>query len=532
LDITLSLKEKIGQLFMIGFYGEELPTEVEAFIEKNNIGFIILFSRNIGSIAGSVALTNHIHSLGKITPAIYTDQEGGLVVRFGEMAATVISPMGLAATGDPRNARIAGRIIGKEMNSVGIDGVLAPVLDVNFEENNPVIGTRAFSDDPEIVISYAGEFASGLNESGVAACGKHYPGHGGTVKDSHLEIPTAPISPEYFSRYCFLPFAALAKADIDGIMSAHVKFPRITKDIATFSPYFIRELLREQAGFKGVIFSDCLEMNAVKDNFSPGKIARACVAAGIDVLCPSHHLDFQEELFRVLLFNVEKGIIPEKDIDESVGRVLKLKEKFNLLEKRKTVAAGRAEKQLRSSLAVEREIAGGAITLLRNGKNIIPLKKDKKCLILEWQQAKATTDSFDKETISPLIETARRYLPHIKSKTLKLGDKLPEDLKSLLSGYDYVIACPYSLNKKRARTLGRDIKQIIKTRKDVIVAAVGNPYDIRYFPEVETYIVTYGTRQVQLEAFFEVITGQVKPAGRLPVEIKGIFPRGYGLTLP
>ena len=447
---------------MIGFYGEELPPEVEAFIEKNNIGFIILFSRNTGSITGTAALNNHIHSLGKISPAIYTDQEGGLVVRFGEMAATVISAMGLAAAGDPRSARTAGRIIGKEMNTIGIDGVLAPVLDVNFEENNPVIGTRAFSDDPGTVISYAKEFASGLNDSGVSACGKHYPGHGGTTKDSHLVIPTSPVSPEYFSRYCFQPFAALAETGIDAMMSSHVRFPQIAKEIATFSPYFIRDLLREQAGFKGVIFSDCLEMKAVKDHFTPGKIALSCTAAGIDVLCPSHHLDFQEELFRVLLFNAEKGIIPAKQIDESVGRVLKLKERFNLMNKRKAADVVKAEKQLRSSIAVEREIAGRSITLLRNRRNTIPVKKDKKCLIIEWQQAKATTDSFDKATLSPLMETAKTYLPFVESIILTLGENCPVDLKAALPGYDYVIACPYSLNPKRAHEQGKVIKQILK----------------------------------------------------------------------
>lgn len=515
---------------MIGFYGEELPAAVESFIEKNNIGFVILFSRNIGSIKGTAALTNRLHALGKISPALYTDQEGGLVVRFGEMAATVISPMGLAASGKPGNARSAGRIIGREMKAIGIDGVLAPVCDVNFEEDNPVIGTRAFSDDPGIVALYAAEFAAGLNESGVSACAKHFPGHGGTVVDSHLKIPVSPISPEYFFHYCFLPFASLAGLNIDAMLSAHVRFPRIDNKIATFSPYFIRGLLREKTGFPGVVFSDCLEMKAVKDNFSATAIVRNCCEAGIDVMCPSHHLEFQEELFRAFLSGAEQGKISEKRIDESLSRVLKLKERFHLLGERRVVNPMEAEGIARYALVEELDIAAQSITLLRNNGHIIPVNRNKKCLLIEWQAAKATTDSYDKETLSPLAITAKKYLPHVESRVLNRGEIMPADLQSKLAGYDCIIACPCSLDTKMERDQARAIKQIIKSGKNVIVAAIGNPYDIRHFPNVGTYVVSYGFRQVQSDALFRVLTGESKPRGRLPVEIKGLFPRGSGLT--
>ena len=320
-NIKLSLKEKIGQLFMIGFYGKELPEKVENFIINNNIGFVILFSRNIESGLQVVKLTNKIHSIGKVTPFLYTDQEGGTVVQFKEMAATVISHMGIAATYNKKNARIAGEIIGKEMNALGIDGVFAPVLDVIFEENNPIIGIRSFSDEPDIVINFAKEFLFGLNEEGVTACGKHYPGHGGTTKDSHLEIPETYISSEYFLHYCFKPFAELAKIKIDSIMSSHVLFPNISNAIATFSPYFIDELLRKKTGYNGVVFSDCVEMKAIKDNFSPEEIVKNSINAGIDVMVASHDFDFQKELFEVLLFYVNRGLIKERRIDSSkIGR--------------------------------------------------------------------------------------------------------------------------------------------------------------------------------------------------------------------
>lgn len=514
---------------MIGFYGEELPADVETFIKENNIGFIILFSRNINTVERTVALNNYIHALCDIAPAIYTDQEGGLVVRFAEMAATVISPMGLTAAGNPRFARYAGKIIGKEMKAVGIDGVFAPVLDVNIEESNPVIGTRSFSDSPELVSMLAKEFVSGLHASGVAACGKHYPGHGSTTRDSHLEIPEALLSPEYFPRYCLSPFSDLARKGIDSLMTAHVRYPQLSSDIATFSPYFIQRLLRERIGYRGVVFTDCLEMKAIKDNFSVDEIVKRCFAAGCDVLCVSHHLDFQEKLLQSLLTHVKKGIISEGRIDESLSRVLKLKKKFGLPGKRRIVNPRRALMRMRSSLEIERSIAERSITLLRNRKKIIPLDKNKACLLLEWQTAKAPTDLADKVACSPLAETARVYLPHLESRILQLGEELPGDLKAKLSDYDYIVACPNSLNREQELKQAKVIQNLIETRADAIVAAIGNPYDIRHFPGLDSYLVTYGSRRVQIEACFRLLTGEIEPSGFLPVEIKDIFPRFYGL---
>ncbi len=300
---------------MIGFKGTEAAEEVRRFIESHNIGFIVLFARNIETIGQVQALTRDIHSLAKVPSFIYTDQEGGTVVRFRELAATVVSPMGLAATGAPGNARKAGQIIAEEMKALGVDGVLAPTLDVNFEENNPIIGIRAFADVPETVIEYAKEFAAGLREKGMPACAKHYPGHGGTTADSHLEIPEVPVSPEFFLQYCYGPFLAVVQAGngsgIDAVMSSHVLFPALSSRIATFCPYLIGQLLRREAGFNGVVMSDCLEMKAVKNNFSPEEIVKNSIEAGHDLMIASHSPDFQKEMVEALYFYVKKGVINE-----------------------------------------------------------------------------------------------------------------------------------------------------------------------------------------------------------------------------
>lgn len=535
---------------MIGFKGTEMPEETRRFIETYNIGFIVLFARNLDSISQVKELTGDIHSTAKIPPFIYTDQEGGTVVQFKEMAATVVSPMGIAATGYPRNARIAANIFAEEMKAVGVDGVLAPTLDVNYEEGNPIIGIRSYSDEPGPVIDYAMEFVAGLHEKGMPACGKHYPGHGGTTVDSHLEIPEVMVSPEYFRHFCYAPFLTFARMGIDAIMSSHVLFPSLSPDIATFCPYLIGELLRREAGFNGLVISDCLEMKAVKDNYSPEEIAKRSITAGLDLLIASHSPDFQKELVDSLYFHVKKGVFPEKRIDESLGRILKLKEAYPPprpipAKTKKSItlaetAGGGTEETVRTHRREEEKIADRSITLLRNRKGVIPIKPGGKTLIIEWEKVQATMLFSTATGISYLERTVKQFIPDVDIEILELAPpgeaetpakRLPGALKKRLKDYDYVIAALYSRSPGIEKLQSGGLKEILEVRDDVIVVALGNPYDIRNFPLVDTYVVTYGFRGVQLEALFKVLTGKIKPTGRLPVRIRNIFPRGYASGL-
>jgi beta-N-acetylhexosaminidase len=517
---------------MIGFYGTQLPDDVRTFIEKENIGFVILFSRNIESIPQVKELTPVLHGLGKFPPLIYTDQEGGTIVRFGEMAATAISAMGIAATGSYGNAEIAGRIIAEDMKACGIDGVFAPVLDVNTEEDNPVIGVRSFSDRPETVVVYAEHFYRGLKSGGVLTCGKHYPGHGAASADSHLEIPLINVSRQFFLDYCYQPFKRLAGKGIDAMMTAHVRFPRLTEDIATFSPYLVQELLRNDAGFNGVVFSDCLEMKAVKDNFTADEIVRNAVNAGIDVLIPSHTLQFQQELLDRLEFNVKQGTITEARIDESLARIKALKHQAALTRHRISETALAPAQELRQNIDREREIAAQSITLLRHQQGLLPLKRDAKILLIEWEKKIIGPSVSEDEGRSMVEMVSNGFLKQRVYVMLKPDetDMLPEDLETRLQAKedDVVIACIYSRTGTASRNQFKAVKRLLHLRSDAVIVSMENPYEIKKFPSARTFLVTYGFRMVQVEALFKVLTGQVAPAGKLPVEIKGLFPRGSG----
>ncbi len=525
----LTLREKIGQCMAIGFYGATLPPEVREFIDKNNIGFVVLFYRNIQSIPQVVELTNDIHSLGRSMPWVWTDQEGGTVAQFGELAANACSPMGLAATGSPDAAKKAGALIGQDMAACGIDGVFAPNMDVNFEEDNPIIGIRSFGDRPEAVVEYASAFAAGLHEAGVASCGKHFPGHGGTIEDSHHEIPHIDVSPEYFYHYCYKPFAAANQIGVSTMMTSHVLFEGIAPSIATFSPELVDGLLRRDAGFDGVVFTDCLEMKAVKDNFTPAQVAMSSLAAGVDVLIPSHHLDYQEAILEAIIDLVETGVIPESRIDRSFLRIQKLKTMFGKHQQRVVCQPEEAARNVRSRIDEEQDLANQSVTLLRNMLDIIPLSPHKKLLVIEWEKAIASALMAKPDATLRLREAAPRYFNAVEVTMLPLDGSIPGDLPLDLKEFDAILAAPYSRFPKAAHLQAQAIQKILDIRPDTIIAAIGNPYDIGFFPSAPTYLATYGFRKTQIEALFKIITGQIKPSGRLPVEIRGIFPRGTGL---
>ncbi len=512
---------------MIGFDGKTIPPGIQSFIEQNHIGFIILFSRNIESYSQVKNLTDHIHSLGSSPPLIYTDQEGGTVVRFDEMAATVVSPMGIAATGSPDNAETAGRLIGEDMFKCGIDGVFAPVLDVNTEENNPVIGVRSFSDNPETVIQYADAFRKGLNKAGILSCGKHYPGHGAASADSHLEIPEIRVSQSFFMQYCLAPFTELARKGIDSILTAHVRYPEIRPEICTFSEYMVNDLLRKQNGFNRVVFTDCLEMKAIKDNYIPEEIVRNVISAGLDVMIPSHSFDFQEELLDVLRVYVRKGIISENRLDESIARIDKLRERAKELQKeqsriRKEVTAT----PLRMNIAQEKRIADESITIIKNSSGLIPLKKEKRTLILEWSRRVWGPSAADHSIRSMIEETSGIYFENRDYVLLKPDQALPEDLvdriKTNKEDYDYVLVFIYSRTGKLNTSQTESVRHLLSIRRDAVVISLENPYEVKKFPEADSFLVTYGFRKIQIEALFNVITGGMVPMSRLPVTIKNI----------
>lgn len=292
---TRTIEELAGQVLIAGFHGHTLPESLSNQLSEGQLGGLILFKRNIGETDGQQDL-HAVHRLlcdaldaarlatDTAPPLLCVDQEGGRVQRLKAPVLQLPSMRRLAALGDPSLCQEAARHLGRQLKALGFNCDFAPVLDVDTNPANPVIGDRAFGPTPEEVIRYALAFAEGLGEAGIAGCGKHFPGHGDTDLDSHLALPSLPHGLERLGAVELPPFRA-ANGRVPAIMTAHVIFQALDPEVpATLSHAVITGLLRESLGYDGVIVSDDLEMKAISDHIGIAEGAVRAIAAGCDAV--------------------------------------------------------------------------------------------------------------------------------------------------------------------------------------------------------------------------------------------------------
>ena len=271
--MELTLKAMIGQRLVAGFPGYEITDALRSVVKEYKVGNIILFAENVRDCAQLRRLCAQLQELirGETgLPAFITiDQEGGVVSRLGEDAAVVPGAMCVSATGNPHNAWTAGYITGRELAALGVNFDLAPVMDVNSNPQNPVIGVRSYGDTPETVARFGVEMIRGLREGGVLSCAKHFPGHGDTAVDSHLSLPRVDKSLAELEACELIPFRAAIEAGVPAVMTTHILFPQLEPDgvPATMSRRIITGLLKERLGFQGLVVSDCMMMQAIEKYF-------------------------------------------------------------------------------------------------------------------------------------------------------------------------------------------------------------------------------------------------------------------------
>jgi beta-N-acetylhexosaminidase len=291
-----------GQLLFAGFDGTSLPADLAALVGAGRVGGVVLFARNVASPAQLRSLVAELHDRAPdgAPLCVSIDQEGGRVQRL-RAPWTEWPPMRrLGERGSPADTEAVARALGRELADLRVDLDFAPVVDVDTNPANPVIGDRSFSRDPGEVARHAVAFTAGLQGEGVAACAKHFPGHGDTAVDSHLALPRVEHDRERLERVELVPFRAVAAAGVASMMTSHVCLSRVDPDLpATFSPRVL-SLLRDEIGYRGLVFSDDLEMRAVADRFAPGEMARAALAAGVDALLVCSRADFRDEVLAAL----------------------------------------------------------------------------------------------------------------------------------------------------------------------------------------------------------------------------------------
>jgi beta-N-acetylhexosaminidase len=331
------LRRRIGQLLIGSFMGPDVPVEMRALAREFDLGGITFFSRfgNIEAPEQVAQLAFDVRNLGtEMTAWVGIDQEGGRVARL-RSPFTEWPPMALLGRSD--DAALAKRFagaLGAELAAVGISLDYAPVLDIHTNPKNPVIGDRALDDKPEVVAKLGRVIIEELQRKGVAACGKHFPGHGDTATDSHFELPIVEHPPDRLRAIEFQPFRAAIEAGVAFIMTAHVLVTSIDDERpATLSPKIVQRILRDELGFKGVIVSDDIEMKAIADTYPAGEAAVAAIAAGCDVvlMCgagKTAEIELQAQALETLIHAVEDDRLSIKQVEAALERNRRAKERF------------------------------------------------------------------------------------------------------------------------------------------------------------------------------------------------------------
>ena len=333
-----AIRRAIGQLLIGSFPSTTIPAELRSLAREFGLGGVILFARNIEEPGQVAELARDLQSLGGELPLwVSVDQEGGRVARL-RAPFTKWPPMAtLGRSGDERLASRFAAALAAELSAVGITLDYAPVLDIHTNAKNPVIGDRALAEDAETVGRLGSAIIRGLQDNGIAACGKHFPGHGDTSADSHFELPVVEHSPDRIRRVEFVPFREAIRSNVAFIMTAHVLVPSLDEQKpATLSRTIVHGLLRDELGYEGVILSDDLEMRALAATYTVPDAAVEAIAAGCDGVLVCRHLiedrardiDAQVQVLEALIHAVEDERIPYGRIEDALARQRRAKERF------------------------------------------------------------------------------------------------------------------------------------------------------------------------------------------------------------
>lgn len=536
---VLSLRQKVGQLMMVGFKGNEPSADILRLIEEGHVGGIILFGHNIGTPEQLLRLTGELqtcaNNAGHALPLfISIDQENGTVRRLGPGTTVFPGNMLLGAVGSEQATRDVARATAEELKALGINMNLAPVLDVNNNPDNPVIGVRSFGETSEDVTRHGLASIAGHRDSGVMTSAKHFPGHGDTDTDSHLALPTIPHGIERLEEVEFVPFRRAIAAGVDSVMISHVFFPALESEQgvpASLSRSVVTHLLREKMGYDGVVMTDCLEMNAISETVGVAEGALQALKAGVDIVMVSHTYSRQKESIERIVQAVETGELDEAVIDRAVARVQRLKAKYlswdNILpvpKKVPSIVGGEAHHKL-----AEHQFALG-ITLLKND-GFLPLHpEDATEVLVVIPEQKVSTPVEDVRFANyRLADAIREHHEHVQEIHIGISPEKKEadEVLQRTPSADVVIFGTVNahLNRKQAELVSR----ILKAGKPVVAVAMRNPYDLTVIQDVAAYLATYEYTFPALSAAADIIFGKKTAQGKLPVTIPGYAERGGGL---
>lgn len=528
---TLSLEEKIGQLFVIRAHsdlGQDHINSVRAQIKKYHVGGLCFFQ---GTPAKQAELTSEYQQLSEIPLIVSMDAEWGLGMRFKQKGLSFPHQLMLGAIPDVLGIEEMGYAIGKQLKAIGVNVSFSPVADVNNNVANPVIGDRSFGEDKIEVSRRAIAYMKGLQAAGVMPSGKHFPGHGDTDTDSHLDLPVISHSMERLKEIELFPFSEMIKAGLPSMMIAHLHVPaidRTTNISTTLSKNAINKLLVEDMNFKGLIFTDALEMQGVTKHFDAGQIAIMAFEAGNDLLVLPEDINLA---FTALKTAFSKRKLDTKVLDAKVKKILEAK--FHLgLDSLVLPTPEQAEKMAFDPYAVgiKHKLIEQAITVVQNKRALIPL--------VNLQDPPVALLSIGSNTSTPFQNRLNSYL---KTKHFNVPHSLAgvntSDLLNELKKYPRLIVAIHHLNSKSSNSFGltKDVLGLVQNlnrQQEIIVVVFGSPYSLKYFENIDHLIMAYEDNPETEDITAQGIAGVFGFRGKLPVTASNIFPVHHGFTTP
>lgn len=514
----MSLEEKVGQLMMVGFAGTRIDNEVQTLVRGMRVGGVCMFKRNIESAEQIAHLNAEVRALsaGGVPPFIALDQEGGNVVRIHDRNVVLPGNMALGATHSPQLAYEAGRAQAEDLRLLGFNMNLAPVLDVNVNPKNPVIGIRSFGDRPEVVAEFGAEFVRGQQDANLVTVAKHFPGHGNTDADSHRALPVMRESREEVMAQ-LLPFERAIDEGLDGLMTAHVAIPRLTGDEtpATLSKALLSGLLRKQLGFDGLVVTDELEMEAIADHYGVGRAAVMSIVAGADMVLIPWRPEKKVEVYQALLTAARSGELPAERLDDAVRRILLTKARRGVFDPLPPIDERLARLGQADRLEVPKEIARRSVTLLRTDPRYFPISADRKIGVLTAEaalgRAIAARDPDAEVVVVPAYPGSRARA------------ELRRAARALALRSDVVVV---GLINSRQVDL---VMMAAATGKPVIVVSMGLPYLVEQVDDARAVLAVYSYQESSAEAAAAALLGEQPTPGRLPVTLDETLTFGFGM---
>jgi beta-N-acetylhexosaminidase len=560
----MTLEEKIGQMIVPAFYATYLSTDSDEFdrlsklVKEVQVGGFIMFggiepAANVllnptygtvilGQPLAAASILNRLQALSKLPLLNAADFESGAGFRLTG-ATAFPREMAFGAANDERLTYEAGRIAAEESRALGIHVDFAPVVDVNNNPRNPVINTRSFGEDPARVATLASAYVRGLMAGGAIATLKHFPGHGDTATDTHLGLATIPYTKDRLKQVELPPFKAAIDAGAEAVMVAHIALPEIDPRAdtpATLSQPIVTGLLRRELGFRGLVYTDSMEMQGVTKQFPAGEAAVRAVEAGNDFVLQSPDPKAAAEALKKA---VETGRIERSRIEESVERILKTKASLGLnRERRVSLDAVPNGVGTRAHAAVADEISQKSMTLIKDERNQVPLTiaKDVQVLYLSV---------LDYPAGWRIAAPSRAFLPELRKRwpnvtAIELSDRSTQNeldlVRAMVPRFDAVIASVFvrtasaSGRMDLAPPLVQLLQNLVTTtqtrNQPYLTVLFGNPYTALTLPELPALLLTYDFYDRAETNAVRAIAGESAITGHLPIALPGMFKLGHGLT--